>query len=140
MNNETALALFHKYDDPIQWEYPIGFDYNTAVSRFRHFAAQLDTLTAVPHKIETGSLIQDASFHSQIDLGAGWLRFSNFGNMVSITPDHQINDITISLVAKLCQENEYLFVPTEVAETPYTGKNPGVTGISSWWIRYFDWV
>jgi len=140
MNKKEALELFHKYDDPIQWDYPIGFDHNSAVSRFRHFASEFDALTGVSHKIDTESSIQDASFHSQMDLGSDLLRFSNFGNMVSITPNHQVNEGTIALVLKLCQENEYFFVPTEFAEMPYTGENPGVAGISSWWIRYFDWV
>lgn len=40
----------------------------------------------------------------------------------------------------LCARLGYVFVPTEYAELPYDGANPGVTGIRDWWIRYFDWV
>jgi hypothetical protein len=140
MNAKEAMLLFQKHDDPTRWEYPVGFDYERATQKFREFAAAFDAETGTPHATETGSHIQDASFHSQINLGTGWIRFSNFGDMVSITPDREIDYATVAIIQRLCDEEGYVFIPTEFTESPYTGANPGVTGIRDWWIRYFDWV
>ncbi len=140
MNKEQALALFSEHDHPARWEYPETFHHQQAIARFRRFAEELDEVTQVCHRLETESQIQDASFHSQIDLGSGWLRFSNFGSMVSITPDHEVDDRTVGIIRGICAKMGYTFVPTAFAELPYTGENPGVTGIRDWWIRYFDWV
>lgn len=96
-------------------------------------------------KSETGSAIQDASFHSQIfiPLGDGHnalLRFSNFGAMATIGPDEPAPTELLETVVELLEKHAYDYVPASVLEQPYTGANPGVTGIRSWWIRYFDWV
>ena len=140
MDEEDVLALFCEHDDPVRWEYPKGFDYTDAVLRFREFAAAFDAATGVKHPIETGSHIQDASFHSQIDLGGGWLRFSNFGDMVSFDPSSQLGVGTFDKLRTLCRDNGYILIPPDFTELPYTGLNPGVTGIRDWGIRYFDWV
>jgi hypothetical protein len=73
-------------------------------------------------------------------MGSGWLRFSNFGDMVALTPDHEVDAATLNIILRLCVEKGYVFIPTEVAERPYDGQNPGVTGIEDWWVRFFDWV
>lgn len=106
LNKEEALQIFHQYDDPIRWEYPEGFDYPSAVSRARDFVAVLDKITGNPHEFETESYIQDASFHSRINLGFGWLRFSNFGNMVSIAEIDPIEKEIVVLVQKLCERED----------------------------------
>ena len=140
MTKDQTLSLFRENDDPIRWEYPDGFDYPKAVSRFKAFVDDLKTSTGLSCKIETESAIQDASFHSQVDLGAGSLRFSNFGEMVAITPDHKVAGSILVAVQQLCPKHGYVLIPTEFTELPYTGVNPGVTGIRDWWIRYFDWI
>jgi hypothetical protein len=40
----------------------------------------------------------------------------------------------------LFEQHGYVYMPATILEQPYTGNNPGVTGIPNWWIRYFDWV
>jgi len=140
MNAEEVMLLFQEYDDPIRWNYPIGFDYQHAITRFHDFREALDKATGIRHLFETGGMIQDASFHSEINLGVGWLRFSNFGNMVSISPDHEVDEQTLAIIEDICDQKGYFFIPTQFTERPYTGKNSGVTGIPDWWIRYFDWV
>jgi hypothetical protein len=140
MTKEETQNLFKKFDDPELWEYPRGFDHNNAVKRFKRFVVALNFATGKTYEFETESHIQDASFHSQINLGNGWLRFSNFGDMVAVTPDCEITPELRGIVQQLLLQHEYVFVETEFAEAPYTGQNPGVTGIEDWWIRYFDWV
>ena len=140
MNRNEIMALFARYDDPVRWEYPATFDRKLAISRFREFVHALDAITSTTHQTETESDIQDASFHSQVNLGSGWLRFSNFGNMTAITPGAEVDEALVSTLHTLCEKRGYVLIPADVAELPYTGLNPGVTGIRDWWIRFFDWV
>src|SRR3954462_2169723 len=58
--------LRRRFDDPVRWEYPAGFDYARAVQRFKRFAEELASRWDKPLTVETESHIQDASFHSQI--------------------------------------------------------------------------
>jgi hypothetical protein len=89
---------------------------------------------------ETGTHIQDASFHSQIYLGTGALRFSAFGRMLAYTPDMEVEDDIREQVERLAAERGYILIPTDILETDYSGAHPGVDGIRTWWIRYFDWL
>jgi len=139
------LELLQRFDDPRCWEYPDGFDYDAAALRFATFADALSIAFGQPLKTESGSDIQDASFHSQIYLLLGGvrfalIRFSNFGDMVTVSEDEPIPHEVKEMVIDLLKKHEYSYIPSSVLEQPYTGKNPGVTGIRDWWIRYFDWV
>lgn len=140
MDEKEVLAFFRENDDPVRWEYPKDFDYDDAISRFREFAVAFDAATGVTHPFETESYIQDASFHSQINLGGGWLRFSNFGNMVTYDPSLEVEAGTLDKLRTLCKDKGYVFIPPDFIEIPYTGRNPGVTGIRDWGIRFFDYV
>ncbi len=137
--------LLARHDHPTQWEYPPGFDYNAATSRFAEFVAGLSEVLGSAPLAETGVHIQDASFHSQVFLPLpggrhGLIRFSNFGDMATVSDDEPVPEPTMALVTELLPRHGYTYVPAGVLHAPYTGSNPGVTGISSWWIRYFDWV
>src|ERR1700722_9270821 len=85
MDDVDYQKLFERLDDPVRWEYPLEFDYQDAVRRFRAFTDELEKTLGIPLVAETESLIQDASFHSQILVDNAWVRFSNFGNLVAIS-------------------------------------------------------
>lgn len=140
MNRDEALALFEELDDPKYCEEPPGFDLEAAEARFAAFVSALDAATGCHHPVETGAHIQDASFHSQVDLGGDWLRFSAFGEMVTVRDTELVDPTTLDTVRRLCVERGYVFIPPEFTKLPYTGNNRGVTGIRDWWIRYFDVV
>lgn len=134
-----------RHDDPEHWGYRPGFDYKIAARRFTKFTEALSSALGVPLKSETGNTIQDASFHSQIFLPVEeerytLIRFSNFGDMATISADEPVPTALMEAVVKLLDKHGYVYVPASILEQPYTGRNPGVTGISNWWIRYFDWV
>lgn len=140
MTREETLILFKSLDDPKNWECPNEFEFRKAIERFKKFVEDFDSATGIAHDFETESYIQDASFHSQINLGNGWLRFSNFGDMVAVTPEAEIPLEQMTKIEELLVSHGYVFVNTEYAEVPYTGQNRGVDGIPDWWTRYFDWV
>lgn len=132
--------LFQELDDPVFWECPRQFDRTLAQLQFLSFADALAAELRVQFQRETGNNIQDASFHSQLVFDWGSLRFSNFGNMIAFTPDHETPAAVATVIEGLAKEMGYILIPTEVLEEPYSGANAGVTGIRNWWIRYFDWV
>lgn len=139
------VELLQRFDDPQRWEYPKGFDYDAATGRFAIFADALSSALGQPLRTESERYIQDASFHSQIYLPLdkerfALIRFSNFGDMVTVSEDEPIPNEVKEMVIDLLGHHNYVYVPASVLEHPYTGVNPGVTGIRNWWIRYFDWV
>ena len=118
-----------------------NFDYNEAIRRFRRVVAELERQLGKTLEVQTESHIQDASFHSQVCLpGGGIMRFSNFGDMISVVDEESANGDALDVAKRIVQEHGYAYIPEEVLQAPYTGENPGVTGIRDWWIRYFDWV
>jgi hypothetical protein len=137
--------LLARHDHPTQWESPPDFDYNAAASRFAAFVQDLSEAIGATVRSETGAEIQDASFHSQAFLPLpanrrAVIRFSKFGDMVTVGDDERVPASMMKLIVELITRHGYTYVPAIVLNAPYTGSNPGVTGISSWWIRYFDWV
>lgn len=140
--------LLEQHDDPKYWEYPGGIPRHAQAGsdlRFQQFVKLLEDSLGKTWPIETGIQIQDASFHSQIlfdapDTHSGGLRFSNFGNMIAFTPDHELPTSLKEAVVAVAEQLGYVLVPSDVLEEDYTGRNPGVSGIATWWIRYFDWV
>lgn len=134
--------LLAQHDDPTHWEYPPGFDYQAATARFAKFVEALSVAIGEAVESETGAYIQDASFHSQafppLPGGRrGLIRFSNFGDMVTIDDGETLPEPTLSMVLEMLAQYGYTYVPAAVLEAPYTGSNPD---IRSWWIRYFDWL
>ncbi len=145
MSLVDITELLKNHDDPKYWEYPPGFDYKAQQKRFLKFASAFAAATGLNPKIETGPCIQDASFHSQIIFMVGLarfhsLRFSNFGSFITINDDEDVPEEILSATLKLADEFQYTYVPCQYLDAEYTGANPGVTGIDSWWIRYFDYV
>ena len=140
MDPQSAYTLFEKFDDPVSAEHPPGFDRAAAAERFKAFVAALHDAGVRTSKIEYGLGIQDATFHAEVRLDGGLLRFSNYGDMVALAPDNTVDTETIGVLMKLTEQLGFHLIPTEVAETSYTGRNPGVRGIDTWWIRYFDYL
>jgi hypothetical protein len=137
---DELLHLLKRLDDPKRCEAPAGFDRSKATQRARAFVADLNGRLVEPAVLETGPSIQDASFHSQIKLPGGQLRFSAFGDLVAFTPDHEVTADVVSVVRDLVGLHGYRLMPSEVLEQPYPGAGRGVSGIATWWVRFFDWL
>ncbi|MES2823475.1 MAG: hypothetical protein V4732_07730 [Pseudomonadota bacterium] len=147
--NDQYLAILKAYDDPACWEYPEEFSYQEQQQKFFSAKGLLQNVLRRKLNFETGSQIQDASYHSCIHLDVellkssekqSQLRFSNFGNMISFVNENSIKEsIKIDIIQHL-QNIGYVYIPEAVLEEQYTGKNPGVSGIETWWVRYFEWV
>jgi hypothetical protein len=69
------IETLKKHDDPVNWEYPIGFDYEKEQKSFFEAKNRLQSVLRKKLEFETGSDIQDASYHSAILLD---LKFHGF--------------------------------------------------------------
>ncbi len=137
--------LLRRHDHPTHWERPPGFDWQRAENQFAQFVESLSAALGTTLHSETGSYIQDASFHSEITLPlqnplVAWIRFSNFGDMVTVSNDNPVPEGTLQVIQNLLAQHGYVYIPAEVLHTPYDGHAAGVGWIRSWWIRYFDWL
>lgn len=136
MEYSDYKLLLEKFDDSKYWEYPPGFDYNDAVVRFKLFVAELVKTLGGPVVIETESLIQDASFHSQVHLSNAWLRFSNFGNMAALTDETSLPKGSLQKIKRLLESHGYIFMPSSLLEQPYYRKESR----SYWYSELVDTV
>jgi hypothetical protein len=139
------LAILRQHDDQVHWEYPPNLDYAGAVTKFKRFATSLAEALRAPLRTETESYIQDASFHSQIfvplpDGGFTLIRFSNFGDMVTIGEDQPVPENVREIVLNLFEKFGYVYIPADVLEQAYTARDPKISCIRTWWIRFFDWL
>ncbi len=84
------LRLLKAHDDPQHSEHPPGFDYVAAEARFVMMAEEIVSLFP-GSRFETGTAIQDASFHGQIFVASAGrfalVRVSNFGRFVTFSGD-----------------------------------------------------
>ena len=136
----------------MQWEWPPGFDSEATERRFLAFATALERACGLRLDVETGAAIQDASFLGQVflrgpllqkELGREetfLLRISNWGEMATISDEAALHPAALRRIKAVLGQFGYVYIPPRVLALPYTGENPGVTGIATWWIRYFDWV
>lgn len=133
-------SLLERHDDPDHWEYQRDFDWQTESRDFAAFVRDLEARLGRRFDVETGSRIQDASFHSQILLPGGLLRFSDFGRMIAVTPDSEVPEDVMAAIRELAAGRGYTLVPTADLEAPYPRADGTRLGIRTWWIRFFDYL
>jgi hypothetical protein len=162
MRHDQYHALLAAYDDPVFAGQPNGFDHQEAENAFIRFATgvlqEFEEAT-----FETGGKIQDASFHGQVILAPFliqgchvyvggdplYMRASNFGGFITAYHIHCHGPLfemstpqqpDLSHIASLVGRWQYTYIPVDVLNEPYTGENPGVDGIRTWFHRYFDYI
>jgi hypothetical protein len=133
-------SLLEQHDDANHWERPSNFDWPKESADFSSFLRELESKVGRNFEYETGSRIQDASFHSQIVLPGGLLRFSNFGRMIAFTPDNEVPAEIRLVIGQLANARGYTLVPTTDLEQPYPRGGGTRLTIGTWWIRYFDYL
>lgn len=147
---QDFLKLLEDADSSTFTERPLGFNIKKADAKFDSFVEALERKLGctLPEK-ENYMGIQDGSFHGMVFLPIQFLnedyrisiRVSNFGNFATAYEDDTVvqPEVLSSIIATL-NEFGYIYIPSEILNTPYTGENRGVDGFSSWGHRYFDWT
>lgn len=150
MSPETK-DLLRQFDEPGAYEFPSAFDYADLERRAKLVCEDIKRL-GVRVGFEGAVYNQDASFsialllHS-LERGEAstrylpTVRFSNFGNLATITWSGQIPETVTQAILSSLLLRGFMFLDAEELDCEYDGvmldkKNT----FKTWWIRYFDWI
>jgi hypothetical protein len=150
MKPETRQLLC-QFDEPGAFEFPTGFDYAGLERRallvcddIRNFGIEAGFEGAVYN--------QDASFSIAILLHnferkeataiiQPTVRFSNFGNLATMTWIDQIPDAAQVEIRGSLGRHGFRYVCADELDCDYDGVMAERTDVfRTWWIRYFDWL
>lgn len=146
----STREILERYDEPGAYEFPRAFRYPELEARATEVAHRL---IAIGQRvtIEGAAHNQDASFsvaillhnyEKSVDrlLYQPNIRFSNFGNLVSVTWDEQIPETDLKRIVQELEACGFTFIPESELDCDYDGIMTDKKTFSSWWIRYFDWI
>lgn len=149
MKPETR-ALLALYDEPDAFEAPAYFDYFEIELRAKEVARCLKE-DGFCLTFEGAAYYQDASFSMALlfhddeqsncqFLDQPTIRFSNFGNLASITSSGRIPESVQIKIINALRKYGFIFIAEEELDCPYDGAMCDEKMFSSWWVRYFDWI
>ena len=150
MKPETKKILL-SYDDDQAWEFPHDFNSKDIEKRARQVYAELCDKVREPVKFEDWIYNQDASFGLAIvfdphkhkkstNIRQLVIRFSNFGNLATFSYAGKSLTSTNQTIIESLSRNGFIYVDSSELEEPYDGVMAPNKTISTWWIRYFDWL
>jgi hypothetical protein len=147
------MSYLLKHDSQTDWEMPESLDWKTACVEVKSMAPALERI--VGHTLTLDDSVQDASFfadlvayepqpRSEPEYLSGiysivCIRFSSFGRMFSIlstSPDQSISEATKEHLIDFLVDRQFVYAPEALLDQPY--HRPDF--ISTWWIRYFDYL
>ncbi len=142
--------ILERYDEQGCYEFHSDFRYPETEEKANRVARRLEAL-GIRLTFEGAIYNQDASFsvalllHSYEQRKDDMLylpsvRFSNFGNLVSIMWSQQIPEIDLKHIVDELGNLGLTFVPEAELDCTYDGVMSDNDTFRSWWIRYFDWI
>jgi hypothetical protein len=150
MSPETK-ALLCRFDEPGAYEFPASFDYLDLERRAQMVCKDMERF--VLHVGFEGAVYnQDASFSIAIllhdyernepnGLYQPTIRFSNFGNLATMTWIDLIPEPTRKEICASLDRNGFTYVCADELDCEYDGIMPEKErAFPTWWIRYFDWL
>lgn len=141
--------LLSKFDEPGAYEFPSGFDYERLERKARNVAIRLErelgegiTFAGAEHNQDATFCIEILLRSYQLEDSRGWikpcLRFSNFGDLVTLCWEEQIPDERVLKICQVVIDGGFHYVPSSDLDDPYDGVMAGK--FDNWWSRYFDWT
>lgn len=143
--------LLLRFDEAGAYEFPSGFDYPELDRRARMVFSDIEK-SGVQVGFEDAVHNQDASFSVSVVLHGfdrieeltryqAAVRFSNFGNLASVTFADQIPKLTMDEIKKSLLRHGFIFVCADELDCDYDGvMTDKENTFQTWWIRYFDWL
>lgn len=139
-----------RFDEAGAYETPSGFDYAELEQRAKLVFADLEP-TGSRVVFEGANFNQDASFSIEIlfhdytrsqdkILYQPTVRFSNFGNLVTVTWREYIPEEILRLILGSLAQRGFTYIPIEALDAEYDGVMPERDIFHTWWSRYFDWL
>lgn len=149
MKTETKKLLL-LYDENQAWEYPTQLDSAEIETRARKVHAELrDHFGNLG--FEDWKDNQDASFGlaiifkpfektTSLAIQQPVIRFSNFGNLATFILEDLLPENARQIIVESLFRNGFIFIDAKELDEPYDGVMSPNKTITTWWIRYFDWL
>ena len=146
----STRELLERYDEFGAYEFHSAFRYPETEARAKEVARQLEA-NGYRITFEGAVYNQDASFSvalllhnyeksvSQL-LYQPCVRFSNFGNLVSITWSRQVPESDLAGIIRELEKCGFIYISELELDCDYDGIMADKKTFISWWIRYFDWL
>ncbi|MDG9929669.1 MULTISPECIES: hypothetical protein [unclassified Pseudomonas] len=146
----STRQLLERYDELGSYEFHSAFDYPDMEARANEVARRLET-NGNRLTFEGAIYNQDASFSIAILLHdyeraedrlthCPTIRFSNFGNLVSLTWSELLPGSDLERTVQELEACGFTFIPEAELSGAYDGVMPDRKLFDSWWTRYFDWI
>ncbi len=148
--NPMTREILERFDEVGAYEYPSGFDSEKLEQKAYNVGQMLQKLH-INLTFECSPHIQDASFSVSIVLQdfeavhssfsqTPEIRFSNYGNLVTILFHNQLPEEVIDGIRTILNANDFTYLPETELDFPYDGTMKDKSIFSTWWHRYFDWI
>ena len=150
MSPETR-ALLCRLDEPGAYEFPAVFDYLDLERRAKLVCEDIERF-GVHVGFEGAVYNQDASFSVAIllhdyernepkGLYQPTVRFSNFGNLATMTWIELIQETAREEICASLDRNGFIYICADELDCEYDGIMTEKEAVfRTWWIRYFDWL
>ena len=150
MTPETKQLLC-RFDELGAFEFPAGFDYGDLERRATLVYDDIRSF-GIQAGFEDAVYSQDASFSIAIPLHSferkeatttfqPTVRFSNFGNLATMTWIDQIPDAARNEIRASLGRHGFNYVCADELDCDYDGIMADRKEVfRTWWIRYFDWL
>ena len=142
--------ILRQFDEAGAYEFPANFDYPKLEARALSVNQQLNQI-GLKTTFEGAVYNQDASFSIAIqlddfiqkknnELWVPYIRFSNFGNLTTLTWLELLPGDVIQNIIDCLTRNGFTYIPADELGEPYDGVMEDKNTFYNWWIRYFDWL
>jgi hypothetical protein len=143
--------LLCRFDEPGAYEFPTGFDYSDLEQRAKLVYEDIRSF-GIQAKFEGAAYNQDASFSVAILLQSferkeaaalyqPTVRFSNFGNLATVTWLDQISEPARVAIRTSLGGHGFTYVGADELDCEYDGVMAERKALfPTWWIRYFDYL
>jgi hypothetical protein len=150
MSPETK-ELLRRFDEPETYEIPTNFDYPDLDRRAKLVCEDIERI-GIHFGFEGAVHNQDASFSIAIllhdyerkeamGLYRPTVRFSNFGNLATMTGIDQIPDAAREVIRTSLARHGFTYLCADELDCEYDGTMSQRKDVfQTWWIRYFDWL
>jgi len=145
------IKLLRANDEDGCYECPSDFDAHDIEQRARCVLADIKG-KGEACKFESWMYHQDASFGLAIVFDqrsakdkTGYvftpgIRFSNFGSLVYLSGSEALPKSLVDFIYQSFQKHSFYPIPLHVLNQPYDGILQDDQRLSTWWVRYFDWI
>jgi hypothetical protein len=141
MTSPDYLALLKK-NDLSSSNHPPGFDRAVALGEVDQLRTSFES--HLGYRPVLDDQVQDATHFAELQMQPkisrelhAVIRFSKFGRLVTILFAEKLGDEKLQLVLHELQKHGYVYVPSEILESPYDGQ---MQGIETWMTRFFYYV